>query len=180
MTQGTRVLSVSTHHHHRRGLNGRGKKQTVVVKKESLFPRRSLVQKHQRFLKRVYTALTSSSGKPAQTKNTRLAQSLIKSAKPEEIQAICEITQNLLRGSFPSLNRQLLKKFTRHKSALRKLSGSTLRLEKKTAATAKSNGKGLSPSCFIRTCACWIVTQIKRYGAFFSRSRKRYQYSYYI
>ena len=106
------------------------------------FPRSSLVQKHQRFLRRLYGVIASDHQQNSLKERRQAAQQILESAKPSEIRAVCETTQNLLRGSFPKLNRRLLKKFAQYKSTLKKLACSTLPIEKKRVLLHKQTGYG--------------------------------------
>lgn len=78
------------------------------------FPRSSRVIKHQPFLKKLYKTAK-------QAKSSRQLDSLLKQAKPSEIQAISETSQNLLKKTYPKTDKRFLKLLLPFKSIIRKI-----------------------------------------------------------
>ena len=62
----------------------------------------------------------------ATTKREQTEKELLKSAKPQQLDALCEIILNILRGTIP-LGKAVFKKAEAHKSVLRQLAKKCLR-----------------------------------------------------
>ena len=73
------------------------------------------VRVHQSFLKTV-----------ALTKREEVGKELMKAAKPGDLDAVCEIILNVLRGNVP-LTKAVLNKASQHKNILRKLAKKCLK-----------------------------------------------------
>jgi hypothetical protein len=83
-------------------------------------PKTSHVYRHRRFLEQLY-------------KSALVTQQLITNASKEEIDALCESSRNLLKGTFPELTPELIKQLAPSRELFRKLAC------KKTSVTTKRN-----------------------------------------
>ena len=77
------------------------------------FPIESLVIQNKAFLKRLYHAL--------ERNDTNRLRRIIKRANADEIKAVCEISQNLLKGNFPKTDRNFLLSLRPYRATLRKI-----------------------------------------------------------
>ena len=78
------------------------------------FPVHSLVVRNQPFLKQVYHALKNN--------DEASLRRIIRRANSDEIKAICEISQNLLRGNFPKKDKKFLWSLRPYKISCRNVS----------------------------------------------------------
>lgn len=85
-----------------------------------MIPKNSRVYKHRRFLEQLY-------------KSALVTEKLIANASREEIEALCESSRNLLKGTFPGLTPELIKRLAPARKLFRKLAC------EKTSVTTKRN-----------------------------------------
>lgn len=85
-----------------------------MSKRYSNFPPNTLVFKHRRFIEKIHqTALSG---------NEKKLKTILDQATEEEVLALCELSRNILRDTFPELNYNKLRKLRPYKKLLRKLS----------------------------------------------------------
>lgn len=101
------------------------------------FPVHSLVVRNQPFLKQVYHALKNN--------DEASLRRIIRRANSDEIKAICEISQNLLRGNFPKKDKKFLWSLRPYKNILRKISCRNVSINKKKKILQEGGALPLLP-----------------------------------
>ena len=101
-----------------------GKQARKTIAPRVVIPSSALVVKHKNFIRRLYEAA-------ALKKSPTAVKLLIASAKPKELLALCESASNVLRGTFPNLTGEKVKRLVPFKHLIRTLGCPFTSLEEK-------------------------------------------------
>lgn len=82
--------------------------------KTLVIPKTCMMMRNRDYMRRLYKAATKK-------KSYSEVRTLLETASPQQLGALCESSKNLLRGTFPRLNKQMIRRLVPLKKILRKL-----------------------------------------------------------